>query len=241
MNGNWRSPGPTGAEAPPETIRQRFLDQLATEIGEFLADDEDVKKIDFHLGISERRIFISGEKLKKIGIELQRHQLKLQVSDAAVRKGAGAHFARNEDQFVFRGWIAFSEAEMEDMPDAMRIAIEGTVFRDDALSLGLVVHEAVHAILSREGRSIVRLSDEAAAYLTQGLFHRFRGTDDLLLKSKSDSESRRIFETANELIDEHRLHTNPGQHLSWLQYKKLRKAIHDHELYKHLGPIERYD
>jgi len=103
------------------------------------------------------------------------------------------------------------------------------------------VHEAVHAVLGLEGRAIVKLSDEAAAYLAETLYQVCRHTYLFYLSHAADETHRQIIETARELITEHQLDSNPGRHLNWLQYRALRKAIHADPVYRHLGPIERWD
>jgi hypothetical protein len=111
------------------------------------------------------------------------------------------------------------------MPEQMAKAVRGSLFRGDALTCGLVVHEAVHSKLGLQGRAIVQLSDEAAAYLAETLFHAYRDTYPFYLSHAADETHRQIIETARELITEHRLDSNPGRHLNWLQYRALRKAI----------------
>ena len=237
INGRGRVPGSCRVINP-----EGRNDQLVSEIAKFLHTDEDIPKIDFHLGISEKRIHITGAKIANIGTHLQAGELWLKiVKDNKIPKEAGAVYSRKEREFRFRSWIAFSKEEIEEMPEQMAKAVRGSLFRDDALSCGLVVHEAVHAVLGLEGRAIVQLSDEAAAYLAETLFHVYRDTYPFKLSHAADETHRQIIETARELITEHRLDSNPGRHLNWLEYRALRKAINADPLYKHLGPIERYD
>jgi len=82
--------------------------QLVFEIANFLNTDEDIPKIDFHLGISEKRIHITGAKIAKIGRRLQAGKLTLETIDANVPEGAGATYDRGEISVslldrVFRG------------------------------------------------------------------------------------------------------------------------------------------
>ena len=144
--------------------------------------------------------------------------------------------------------MAFSKEEIEEWPQ-----LQGSLFVTNAIARGLVVHEAVHAVMGWEGRRTVILSDEAAAYLAETLYHVGRGTYDTYLDSADDKAAhlriafRQIVETARELITgaesitEHQLDSEPGRHLNWLQYRALRKAIHAHPEYRHLGPTERWD
>jgi hypothetical protein len=238
--GAWRIPGPTGAViSRRETSGRRA--QLTREIAKFLYSGEDIAKIDFYLGISEKRIHITGRKIAEIGTRLETGELTLEMVDANVPKDAGAAYSRKGRKFLFRSWIAFSEEEKEEMPESMAQAVGNSLFRDDSITCGLVVHEAVHSVLGLEGRAIVQLSDEAAAYLAETLFHVYRDTYDFYLSHAKGEWHRQIIETARELIADHQLDSKPGRHLNWLQYRRLRKVIHAHPLYSHLGPIERYD
>jgi hypothetical protein len=236
INGRWRMPGSCRVINP-----EGRNDQLASEIAKFLHTNEDIPKIDFHLGISEKRIHITGAKIANIGTHLQAGELKVKIVKNKLLGDAGARYRRKERKFLFRSWIAFSKEELEAMPEQMAKAVRGSLFRGDALTCGLVVHEAVHAALGLEDRAIVRLSDEAAAYLAETLFHVYRTTYPFYLSHAGNEPHRQIIETARELITEHRLDSSPGRHLNWLEYRALRKVIHADPLYEDLGPIERYD
>lgn len=120
--------------------------------------------------------------------------------------------------------------------------LKGSVFQDEALTCGVVVHEFVHAVLHSEGRAIVQLSDEAAGHLAETLYHARRDSYDRYLDKATSEEHREIIETARELITKHQLDSKgKGKHLNWLEYRALRKAIHAHPEYAHLGPVERWD
>jgi hypothetical protein len=235
INACGRVPGLIGVVKP--VGRKPRYDQLVSEIVKFLYTDKGIAKIDFHLGISENRIHITGAKIAKIGTRLQAGEFTLEVVDAKVRKGPPAEYIRKgkERKFLFRFSITFSEEEIEENPSL-------PVFRNETLVCGVVVHEFVHAVLD-EGRAIVRLSDEAAAYLAETLYHVCGDppTYDTYLKYATGEQARQIIKTARELITEHRLDSEPGRHLNWLQYRALRKVIHAHPDYRHLGPIERWD
>jgi hypothetical protein len=213
--------------------------QLVSEIADWVYKDDNVAEIDFYLGISEKRIHITGAGIAKIATLLEAGKFALEVDDAKIPKGLGALYIRKERKFVFGSGIVYSQEEIEEMADHMR----GSLFRDEPLARGLVVHEFVHAVLDLEGRAIVELSDEAAAYLAETLYHvrrdsRGLNTYKVYHENARDEWHSRIIEVARDLITEHRLDSK-GKHLNWLQYRALRKAIHAHPAYRHLGPIER--
>jgi hypothetical protein len=195
-----------------------------------------VAEIDFYLGISEKRIHITGAKIADIGRRLKLGEFKLKVEDAKVRKGPPAEYIRASKTFVFRFRLTFSEEEIEET-----LQLRGSLFKADAFNCGTIVHEFVHAVLHSEGSAIVRLSDEAAAYLAQTLYHVNRESYDSFLKFARKDGAGEIVETARELITKHGLKDSKGKHLNWLQYRPLRKAIHAHRWYHPLGPIERLD
>ncbi|MGB7791235.1 MAG: hypothetical protein WBL39_08475, partial [Terrimicrobiaceae bacterium] len=115
--------------------------QLALEIARFLHTDGDIAKIDFHLGIFEKRIHITGAKIADIGTKLQAGEIRL---DVGVNLSEGAHGAydRYERKFRFRSSMAFSKEEIEEWPQ-----LQGSLFVTNAIARGLVVHEAVHAVM----------------------------------------------------------------------------------------------
>ncbi len=233
---SWRSPRPTGAEAGPPPDVER---QLRIEIADFLLSDDVHRKIDFQLGRIAERIHITGEKLRQVGRRLQEEELKLKIADEELDKlDYGAAFSRHNKKFMFRSAVMYGAEEVAEMPDLMARGVGETLFRGDALTKGLVVHEAVHALLGFEGRALVRLSDESAAYIAEVLFHVLFDTYDFLLAHSDDG--REIYEAARAIIAEHGLDTNPGARVTWLQYRDLAKTIRANDAYNHLGRLERY-
>lgn len=213
--------------------------QLSKEIGHFLATDEDISKIDFHLGITGDRIHITGAKLHRVGTWLANARLSLEIADEELDDlNYGAAFYRGSKRFLFRSGVMFSDEDRDDMPEWMGRMVEESLFRDDALTRGLVLHEAVHAALESENRALLRLSDETAAYLTQVLYHVYTDTYDFLLENSG--EGKPIYETAHNIIAKHKLDKEPGARVGYLQYRPLSKVIQDRPNYGHLGTLERY-
>ena len=234
------TPGPIGLQLD----RKSWHEQLIFEITDCVFKDDDIPKIDFYLGISEKRIHVTGKRIAEIANQLRAGWFILEVDDAKVPKGVFGAYTRekrgnSQGTFVFRSGIKYSQEEIEEQPQHMR----SNLFRDNPLARGLFVHEFVHAWLHLEGRAIVRLSDEAAGFLAETLYHVRRGSYDIYHKNAMDEAHRRIIETAHQLIRKHRLDSpdSKGKHLNWLQYRALRKAIHAHSAYSDLGPIERFD
>jgi hypothetical protein len=238
-------PGPCRGRDPCGSQALGRYAQLVSEIADWVYKDDalqggragNVAEIDFYLGISEKRIHITGAKIADIGRRLKLGEFKLKVEDAKVRKGPPAEYIRASKTFVFRFRLTFSEEEIEET-----LQLRGSLFKADAFICGVIVHEFVHAVLHSEGSAIVRLSDEAAAYLAQTLYHVRRGSyDGKYLEYAIEDGAGEIVETARELITKHGLKDSKGKHLNWLQYRPLRKAIHAHPRYRPLGPIERWD
>jgi hypothetical protein len=237
-NGSSMVPGPCRGRDPCGSQASGRYAQLVSEIAKFVYKDKAVEEIDFYLGISQKRIHINRAQLAEVGTRLEVGWYTVKVVPK-VQKGPPAEYIRNgkkKGTFVFRFRLTFSEEEIEEMPQ-----LRGSVFRDEALICGAIVHEFVHAMLHWEGRDIVRLSDEAAGYLAEALYHVHRETYGTWLDYATSKEARGIYETAGELITKHGLKDSKGKHLNWLEYRALRKAIHAHEKYRHLGPIERWD
>lgn len=232
----WCAAGPLGKK-PRARLSKEV--QLAREIGHFLACDTDISRIDFYLGVSDERIHITGSKLHSVGYWLANAELNLKIADADLEKADyGAAFNRGDKQFLFRSVVMFSDDDREDMPDWMGRMIADSLFRDDALTKGLVLHEAVHALLESEGRALLRLSDEAAAYLAQVLFHVYCDTYDFLMENAG--EGKKIYETARKIIDKHKLDKKPGTHVKFSEYRPLSKVIQAMPNYDHIGSLERY-
>ena len=229
-------PGPCKGAEPSGSQASSRDAQLVSEIAKFVFEDKAVGEIDFYLGISQKRIHINRAQLAEVGNRLKAGLYTIKEVNAKVQKGPPAEYIRNGKTFVFRFRLRFSEEEIEESPQ-----LEGSVFRKEALICGVIVHEFVHAMLHWEGRAIVQLSDEAAGYLAEALYHLHRGTYDTWLQEATSQEAQRICKTAGELITKHGLKDSKGKHLNWLEYRALRKAIHAHEQYRHLGPIERWD
>ncbi len=233
---SWRSPRPVGAEAPPPPDVER---QLRLEIADFLLSDDVHTRIDFQLGRIAERIHVTGQKLRGVGRRLKQADLKLKIADEELDKlDYGAAFSRQQKKFMFRSGVMYGAAEVADMPDLMARGVGGTLFRGDALTKGLVVHEAVHALLGFEGRSLVRLSDESAAYIAEVLFHVLFETYDFLIAHAD--EGLEIYQAARAIIAEHGLDVTPGARVTWLEYRDLAKTIQANDAYSHVGRLERY-
>lgn len=232
----WAPAGPVGganARAPGPGVRRK----LADELGDFLLTDEAVGRIDFRLGVGNERVHVTGAKLRSVGHRLQVSALALVVDDAKLEeRGAGATYHPGNETFTFRGDVMFSEAEIEEMPEAMARMVRGSVFRGDALTCGLVVHEAVHALLGAEGRALIRLVNETAAYLAECLWHVLRGSYDFLDRH---SGGTRIYARAHDIIVAHGLAEKRGAHVPRREYLPLLRLIQADPLYRGLGFFER--
>jgi hypothetical protein len=232
-------PGPCRGRDPCGSQALGRYAQLVSEIAKFVYKDKAVEEIDFYLGISQKRIHINRAQLAEVGTRLEVGWYTVKVVPK-VQKGPPAEYIRNgkkKGTFVFRFRLTFSEEEIEET-----LQLRGSLFKADAFICGVIVHEFVHAVLHSEGSAIVRLSDEAAAYLAQTLYHVRRGSyDGKYLEYAIEDGAGEIVETARELITKHGLKDSKGKHLNWLQYRPLRKAIHAHPRYRPLGPIERWD
>jgi hypothetical protein len=89
---------------------------------------------------------------------------------------------------------------------------------------------------------LYNLAMKPAGCLAETLYHVHRGSYDIYLDNSTSEEHREIIETARELITKHQLDSEgKGKHLNWLEYRALRKAIHAHPQYGHLGAVERWD
>lgn len=217
----WRMSVPLGLHIKKNRKKNIYL-QLAKEIAAFLDGDEDIDKINFHIGLISRRIHITGGKIKEIGQRLQNNVLKIVIDDDGLEnRGAGATFGSNV--FTFRGKIMFTAEEIAKMPEAMARMVRDTLFRGDVWSRELVIHEAVHAVLEHENRNILRVNNEAAAYLAAALYRTYTSA-----YGKTELKENAIAREANKLIQKKKLDSIPGGKVSWLEGKALRKAILEH-------------
>jgi hypothetical protein len=90
---------------------------------------------------------------------------------------------------------------------------------------GLIVHEAVHALLDlKKASRMTVLSNEVAAYIAQVLYLLYSGEEDF-------STSPRVFQETLKLVQQYNL-TKGNVWLRWTHYQHLRTVVQQDPLYR---------
>jgi predicted nucleic acid-binding protein len=90
---------------------------------------------------------------------------------------------------------------------------------------GLIVHEAVHALLDlKKATRMTVLSNEVAAYIAQVLYLLYSGEEDF-------STSPRVFQETLKLVQQYNL-TKGNVWLRWTHYQHLRTVVQQDPLYR---------
>jgi hypothetical protein len=110
-----------------------------------------------------------------------------------------------------------------------RDAIVVRTVGDDIASKGMIVHEAIHALLDlKKAVDTTALSDEVAAYIAQVIYLLHSGETE-----KDFSDSDRVFKETLKLVQKFNL-TKGKVWLKWPHYQHLRTVVNQDPLYHKL-------
>lgn len=207
---------------------------LTEDIARVLLETTEIDLIDFYLGAGQRK-HIDGAGIREVGRAISDGRVAVFADDSKLRKHAdGTYRPRPNELILSEGHVFADTAE-----NRATSHIEVGGFIGTADQVGLVIHEAVHALLDMKERAVLKLSNEVAAYVAQVTFlHHYVGFWDVLGEGASTAQ-RRILVTAFELARDEGILDGRGVHLRWDACRPLRHALKASPIYSNIGWLER--
>ncbi len=194
---------------------------LGKAVGDFLIDDPAIDHIDFHVGL-RNRLHIDAAQLREVG-RLIKSGVFMKVKTEDIEDAAGEYD-----------------------PDANSIHFDTTAFYSqwngsDVQKLrirSLVVHEATHAVVDMRQKSVLRLRNEAAAYLAGAVFLHHH---DAVARVMADGSAkfRKFLTAADRIADREGLYTKRGVRLTRRKVLPLIRVLKDTPPYDEHGRLER--
>ena len=169
--------------------------------------DPALDAIDFCIGLTNR-LQVDGAGLRIVAGHIERGDIRV-VPDNNDDIHGGRYFSRENRMHL-------------------RTAIDdiGPILLD-----GLIVHEAVHALMDVRAKRVLSLRNEAAAYTAQAIFLAKNTYLDGAIKREKTEKTRAIMRAAQAVVERHKLLTRKGVRLSRTDVLPLIEAIEVHPAY----------
>ncbi|MCI0639201.1 MAG: hypothetical protein L0Y72_01720 [Gemmataceae bacterium] len=186
------------------------MTELERKVAEFLSDRAETHAVDFSFENAGGGFRIHAAGLARVADAIR--QQRIRVCSGSLPHGAGGQYHQT----------------------ANRVGLDSERFPRDRNGKAIVLHEAVHALMDLSNVvAATRLSDEAAAYLTQVIYLYYKGRRNFsastLLQAAYDvAVQSGIIDPPTQIIQR-------GVRISWHWYAPLRQAIQNHDLYNQIG------
>ncbi len=195
--------------------------QVQEMIGDFLLSDIAIGQIDFSIGLAQR-IKVDTMRLRYVGELVKSGVMEILLMDPkemqdACNKPCGGKYTETNKLMLDKNQI--------------QLDWNGSNYKGKMWIRAVVVHEATHAVIDLNRRSVFSHREEAAAYLATCIFLHYHGALGLFIGSD-------IFNEAGNVVKNHQLNQKQGVHLSRNNISALLRAIRKHPTYSY-SPFKR--
>ncbi|MCI0378802.1 MAG: hypothetical protein L0215_14435 [Gemmataceae bacterium] len=188
-----------------------MLTQFENQLADFLSNNAQVRKIDFHFENAGGGFHISPQGFARVARAIRQERIRACTGSTSLGAGIAGLYYQNTNRF-------------ELVSDVFPAAVNPR---------GIIVHEAVHALIDLcKCVATTRLSDEAAAYLAQVVFMFQNGRRTF---TRPQYTAAYDLAKASGIIDPATNAVHAGVRLTWQQYEPLRREIHNRPAYQTVG------